>query len=136
QVDCRPKHLTQFAVMGSIYAERVLGIERRKVGRLNIGEEETRGNDLVLSAHAQLKEVKNLNFIGNVEGRDILPGRVDVAVCDGFVGNIVLKFAEGMASAVFDLLREAIDSDARSRLGGLLLKPSLKRLWKRMDYAE
>lgn len=136
QVDCRPKHLTQFAIMGSIYAERVLGLERPRVGLLNIGEEETKGNDLVLSAYAQLKEVKNLNFIGNVEGRDILPGRVDVAVCDGFVGNIVLKFAEGMAAAVFDLLRESIDCDARSRLGGLLLKPSLRRLWKRMDYAE
>ncbi len=136
QVDCRPKHLTQFAVMGSIYAERVLGIERPRVGLLNIGEEETKGNDLVLSTYARLKEVENLNFIGNVEGRDVLPGRVDVAVCDGFVGNIVLKFAEGMASATFDLLRESIHYDVRSRLGGMLLRPSLKRLWKRMDYAE
>ena len=136
QVDCRPKHLAQFAVMGSIYAERVLGLVRPRVGLLNIGEEETKGNDVVLSAYAQLKEAKNLNFIGNVEGRDILRGRVDVVVCDGFVGNIVLKFAEGMASAVFDLLRESIQRDARSRLGGLLLRPSLRSLWKRMDYAE
>ena len=136
QVDCRPKHLAQFAVMGSIYAERVLGIERPKVGLLNIGEEETKGNDVVLEAYAQLKELRNINFIGNVEGRDILPGNVDVVVCDGFVGNVVLKFAEGMAAAIFDLLKESINGDGRSRLGGFLLRPSLKRLWKRMDYTE
>lgn len=136
QVDCRPEHLTQFAVMGSIYAERVLGVARPRVGLLNIGEEETKGNDLVQSAYALLKEVRNLNFVGNIEGRDILPGNVDVAVCDGFVGNVVLKFAEGMASAVFDLLKESINRDGRSKIGGLLLKPSLKRLWKRVDYTE
>lgn len=136
QVDCRPSHLAQFALMGSLYAQRVLGIDRPKVGLLNNGEEEGKGGEVVREAYGLLASIPDLNFIGNVEGRDILVGKADVVVCDGFVGNVVLKFAEGMAAVVFDLLREAIGRDARSRLGGLLLKPALKELWRRMDYTE
>ena len=136
QVDCRPSHLAQFALMGSLYAERVLGIPRPKVGLLNNGEEEGKGCELVREAYPLLASIPDLNFIGNVEGRDILVGKADVVVCDGFVGNVVLKFAEGMGAVIFDLLREAIGSDTRSKVGGLLLRPALKQLWRKMDYTE
>lgn len=136
QVDCRPSHLAQFALMGSLYAERVLGIERPKVGLLNNGEEEGKGCELVRDAYPLIENLPGVNFIGNVEGRDILVGKADVIVCDGFVGNVVLKFAEGMGAVIFDLLREAILRNLRSQLGGLLLKPALKELWRKMDYTE
>ena len=136
QVDCRPSHLAQFALMGSLYAERVLGISKPKIGLLNNGEEEGKGCELVREAYPLLASIPDLNFIGNVEGRDILVGKADVVVCDGFVGNVVLKFAEGMGAVIFDLLREAIGRDTRSKVGGLLLRPALKQLWRKMDYTE
>lgn len=136
QVDSRSSHLTQFALMGNLYAQRVLGVARPKVALLSNGEEETKGSDLVRETYGRLKEIADLNFIGNIEGRDILPGKADVVVCDGFVGNVVLKFAEGMGSVIFDLLKEAIGKDMRSRLGGLLLQPALRSVSKRVDYTE
>ncbi|MFO7318720.1 MAG: phosphate acyltransferase PlsX [Limnochordia bacterium] len=136
QVDCHPRNLAQFAVMGSLYAQLVLGIERPRVGLLNNGEEEGKGCELVREAYPLLAGMDDLNFIGNVEGRDILAGKADVVVCDGFVGNVVLKFAEGMGAVIFDLLREAVSRSTRTRLGGLLLRPALKELWRKMDYTE
>lgn len=135
-VDSRPSHLAQFAGMGSIYAERVLGISRPRVGILSNGEEEGKGNELVVAAHEMIKSDVRLNFIGNIEGREIFSGNVDVLVCDGFVGNVVLKLTEGIASALFSLLRQGIDQNLRSQMGGLLLKPALKGIWHKMDYTE
>lgn len=136
QVDCRPSHLVQFAVMGSTYAERVLGVTRPRVGLLNIGEEESKGCELVLETYPRLKELPEIHFIGNVEGRDIMTGAVDVVVCDGFVGNVVLKFAEGMGAMVSDLLKQTILQSNRAKLGGILLRPALRSIWRTMDYTE
>lgn len=134
-VDCRPGHLVHFGLMGTVYAERVLGISNPRVGLLNIGEEATKGNDLALEAYPRLAG-SGFRFVGNVEGRDILPGRADVVVCDGFVGNVVLKFGEGMAHVLFDLIRQAVHRDWRSRLGGYLLRGALRDVYRRMDYTE
>lgn len=135
-VDARPSHLHQFGRMGSIYAERVLKIAKPRVALLSIGEEEGKGSETVQLAYERMKADPELHFVGNVEGRGVLSGEADVFVCDGFVGNVVLKFAEGMASVVFQLLKESIYRDMRSRLGGVLLRPALKELWTRMDYTE
>lgn len=134
KVDARPEHMVQSAIMGSIYAELMLGIENPKVGLLNIGEEETKGNEQALAAYPLLKAERLINFIGNVEGRDINKGTVDVVVCDGFVGNVVLKFAEGLATAILTMVRTAImNAGPLAKIGGLLIKPALSRLKKRLD---
>lgn len=135
-VDCRPKFLEQFAVMGSIYSQYVLGTESPKVGLLNIGEEDTKGNDLALRAHELLKENAQINFAGNAEGRDVLSGDFDVIVCDGFVGNVLLKFAESLGSVILQILREELPQGIRGQIGTALLKPNLKRIKQRMDHAE
>lgn len=135
-VDSRPPHLVQFALMGSIYAERVLGVESPRVGLLSNGEEESKGTEVVVEVHRRLRELSGIHFIGNVEGRDILPGKADVIVCDGFVGNIVLKLMEGLGQGIVDILQEALRSSLPAMAGGLLAKPALKKLWKRLDYAE
>lgn len=135
-VDCRPSHLVAFAQMGSVYAEQVLRIPRPRVALLSNGEEENKGNDTVVSAHAQLKDLTNINFIGNIEGRDIFQGEADVVVCDGFVGNIVLKLTEGVAAAFATMLREGASQSLRTKLGALLFKPALKQLARRIDYTE
>lgn len=135
-VDSRPSHLAQFAGMGAIYAERVLDIKNPRVAVLSNGEEEAKGNELVVAAHQRIKEDKRLNFIGNLEAREVFSGTADVLVCDGFVGNVVLKLTEGMASALFALLRQGVNENVRSRLGGLLLRPALKGIWNKMDYTE
>lgn len=135
--DAKPKHLLQSAVMGSIYAEYVLGIKKPRVGLLNIGEEETKGNDQVLATYPLLQNAKTIDFIGNVEGRDIPKGNVDVVVCDGFVGNIVLKFGEGLASAIMQLVKDAIKSAGfLAKAASLLILPALRGLKKKLDYAE
>ncbi|MEO0541433.1 MAG: phosphate acyltransferase PlsX, partial [Cyanobacteria bacterium P01_A01_bin.105] len=103
-VDCKPKFLEQFALMGSIYAQHALGVPSPKVGLLNIGEEPCKGNDLVVSVHQRLADGQKLNFVGNAEGRDVLSGQFDVIVCDGFVGNILLKFAEAVGEAALQIL--------------------------------
>ncbi|QJW44369.1 phosphate acyltransferase PlsX [bacterium BFN5] len=136
-VDSKPKHLVQSAIMGSLYAEYVLGIKTPRVGLLNIGEEETKGNEQALATYPLLQQLQTVNFIGNAEGRDIPRGTVDVVVCDGFVGNVVLKFGEGLASAIMQLIKEAIkNSGFLTKVASLMVLPALKALKKKIDYAE
>ncbi|MGE5557902.1 MAG: phosphate acyltransferase PlsX [Bacillota bacterium] len=133
--DCTPENLYQFAIMGSIYADKVLNIPNPRIGLLNIGEEKTKGNNLTLAAYDILSASK-LNFIGNIEGMDVHHGKADVIVCDGFLGNVVLKLSEGLASALFKMIKSQLSSSLLGKIGGLLIKPSLKGLLLRMDYAE
>lgn len=134
-VDCRPSHLVTFAHMGSIYAEKILGIRRPRVALLSNGEEEGKGNEVVVAAYAQLKE-SQLHFIGNIEGRDIFSGGADVVVCDGFVGNVVLKLTEGLAGAIMEMLGRSLNQSVRTRIGGALALPAFRRLKRAMDYTE
>lgn len=129
------KQLVQFAVMGKIYAEEILKIENPQVALLSNGAEAGKGNELVVQAHQMLKQT-HLNFIGNIEGRDIPAGTYDVAVCDGFVGNVLLKLAEGLAGTLFDLMKEEFKKDLRGKMGAALLMPGLRNIKKMMDYAE
>ncbi|MBR5914801.1 MAG: phosphate acyltransferase PlsX [Selenomonadaceae bacterium] len=136
-VDSKPEHLFQVAMMGSIYCEHVFGKKNPKVGLLNIGEEETKGNEQAKETYQLLKNASNINFIGNAEGRDIPVGKFDVVVCDGFVGNVVLKFGEGLALTIFKLIKEEIaDSGILAKIGAFLLMPALKKLAKRLDVSE
>jgi glycerol-3-phosphate acyltransferase PlsX len=130
--DARPEHLLQFAHMGSIFAEEVLGIRGPEVRLLSIGEEPEKGNQLTLEAHALLAE-SGLNFAGNTEARDLLRGVADVVVADGFTGNVALKLLEGTIKELLDELREQIGATARGKLGGLLIKPAARRLRSRLD---
>jgi len=134
-VDCKPGHLVQFGLMGSIYAERILGIKEPRVGVLSNGEEESKGNDLTRAASAGLAATK-LNYIGYVEGRDIFNGKVDVIVCDGFTGNVALKTLEGAASFAGEVLKGAFEKNFSSRLGYLLTRNSLRQAYRRLDDAE
>lgn len=135
-VDCRPKFLEQFALMGTVYSQYVLGISAPKVGLLNIGEEDCKGNDLAVRTHQMLQENPQISFIGNAEGRDVLSGRFDVIVCDGFVGNVLLKFAEAVGEVLIQILREELPQGLQGQLGTALLKPNLKRIKQRIDHAE
>lgn len=134
-VDCKPIHLQQFARMGFHYARTALGLSSPRVALLSNGEEETKGNDLVRETH-ELLRTSGLPFIGNVEGKDLFRGTADVVVCDGFVGNVVLKTSEGLAEAFFSMIRQAASSTILSRMGGLLMKKSFRSLRKKTDYAE
>ena len=134
-VDCKPIHLAQFGLMGSIYAERVLGMANPRVGVLSNGEEDTKGNELTRAASEQLA-LAPLNHIGYVEGRDIFNGTVDVVVCDGFTGNIALKTMEGLASFAGDVLKSAFEKNVSSKLGYLMSRSALKEAYRRLDYAE
>ncbi|HEV8142862.1 MAG TPA: phosphate acyltransferase PlsX [Methylomirabilota bacterium] len=134
-VDPKPWHLFQFAVMGNVYARDILGIERPRVGLLSVGEEEGKGNELTREAYEQLKD-SSLNFVGNVEGRDIYNGHCDVIVADGFTGNVALKISESLAEMVGAMIREELMRDVRSRMGAALAKPAFDRFKKRVDYAE
>lgn len=137
KVDAKPEQLVQNAIMGSIYAELQLGIPQPRVGLLNIGEEETKGNEQCLATYPLLKQDPHIHFIGNVEGRDINKGTVDVVVCDGFVGNVVLKTMEGLASAVMEILKKTLmENGIFAKLGALLMKPALLRMKKQMDASE
>jgi len=133
--DCKPIHLLQFAVMGSVYARTVLGKREPRVGLLNIGEESSKGNELMLAAHQLLSE-SPIAFVGNVEGRDIFGGAADVVVCDGFTGNVVLKFSESVVELLTTRLRREILRDMRSKLGGWMLRPAFKRFRREVDHAE
>jgi len=133
--DCRPEHLAQFALMGSVYMERVFGVPDPSVALLSIGEEATKGNALVQQAHSKLREYP-IHFVGNVEGKDVLGELADVVVCDGFIGNVLLKFAEGMASTFTGIIREEIEASWVSKLAALGLMPAFRRARQRMDYAE
>ncbi|WP_414039535.1 phosphate acyltransferase PlsX [Acidithiobacillus sp. M4-SHS-6] len=131
-VDCHPEHLLQFAVMGSILAERVMGVPKPRVGLLNIGSEEIKGNEQVKEASLLLRAAR-LNFIGNVEGSDIYRGVADVVVCDGFVGNVALKTSEGLASMISNELRASYTKGLYGKLAYLVNRPILQRLRKRLD---
>ena len=136
-VDSKPRHLVQSALMGSIYSQYIFDMEKPRVGLLNIGEEETKGNEQALATYPLLQQMTTINFIGNVEGRDIPKGNVDVVICDGFVGNVVLKFAEGLAKTILRLIKETIkDGGFLAKLGALLVMPALKKLGKRLDVTE
>lgn len=133
-VDAKPQQLVQSAIMGSVYAEKILHVFQPKVGLLNIGSEETKGNEQALATFPLLKFCRQLNFMGNVEGKDIAAGTADVVVCDGFVGNTVLKFGEGLAKTIFTLLKESVmSSGVSTKLGAMLMKPALEKLRSRMD---
>jgi glycerol-3-phosphate acyltransferase PlsX len=137
--DCKPEYLQQFAIMGSIYMERLFHIDSPRIGLLANGEEEGKGNEQVQAAHQLLKQSAStlgLNFIGNVEGRDIPAGGADVIVCDGFVGNVVLKLSEGLSETLIDLIKAQIASDLPGKLAGAVVRPRLRKLVKRLDYAE
>src|SRR6202042_1084596 len=134
-VDCKPHNLQQFAVMGEMYARHVLKIPRPRVGLLSIGEEEGKGNDLTREASPLLRQL-SLNFIGNVEGRDIYNGKADVVVCDGFVGNVALKASEGLARLVRDLLRQSLNSTVTAQVGALLSRKAFNDFKKRLDHSE
>ena len=134
--DCKPNHLVQFAEMGSCYAHDVLGLPTPRVGLLSIGEEATKGDELRQETHRLLAETPNLNFIGNVEGRDILRGEVDVVVTDGFTGNVVLKLAESVVGHLAQSARREIGRNLQSKLGALLMRPAFERLKGQFDYAE
>lgn len=133
--DCKPAHLAQFAIMGSIYARLVLKIEKPRVGLLNIGEEAEKGSELYYEAHQLLKRVP-IHFAGNVEGREVILGTADVVVCDGFVGNVLLKFAESVIPSISGMIKDEIQRHPLSMMAGLLLKPAFRRLRRRLDYSE
>lgn len=135
-VDCKPSHLVSFAHMGRVLSRHLFDRDNPKVYLLSNGEEETKGNELVQKTIELLKESPHSWFHGPIESRDIFSGEADVVVCDGFVGNVVLKEAEGLAQTIVSMLKEAANENLRSRLGGLLLKPSLSKMKKRLDYAE
>jgi phosphate acyltransferase len=135
-VDCKARHLVQFAIMGNVYARDVLGRATPRVGLLSIGEEEGKGNELTREAFKAMEDLASLRFIGNLEGRDVFSGTADVIVCDGFIGNVALKISEGLADTLFHLLREEIKRDLRGRAGSLLLVPAFRRFKRRIDAAE
>lgn len=134
--DCKPYHLLQFAVMGEIYAKLVFGKKNPKIGLLSNGEEKKKGNKLTKEANKMINKASFLNFVGNVEGRDVLSGNVDVVVCDGFTGNIVLKTVESIVKFIFKIFKEEISNHFFAKIGALLLKPTLKKMLKNMDSSE
>lgn len=134
-VDSKPAHLVQFAIMGEIYYRAIFGTRRPKVGLLSIGEEESKGNELTREAHSRLKH-SAIHFVGNVEGRDIFGGAVDVIVCDGFIGNIALKISEGAAQHIEYLLKDAMQSTLTSQVGYVLSRKAYKTFRKKLDYSE
>ena len=133
--ECRPEYLLQFAVMGSIYAERLLGKKNSRIGLLANGEEAGKGNNLVRDTYPLLA-ASGLNFIGNVEGKELFGGQADVVVTDGFTGNILLKSSEAVAKLITEMLRQALMSSTRTKIGGLLAKPAFNQLKKKMDPSE
>jgi glycerol-3-phosphate acyltransferase PlsX len=134
-VECRPAHLLHFGVMGSVYAKVAFGIERPRVGLLSIGEEETKGNDLTREAHRLLKGAP-IEFVGNIEARDVYTGAADVIVCDGFTGNVALKISEGLVETIESLLREELSSTITMRVGSLLTQRAMRHFRRRVDYSE
>lgn len=134
--DCKPKNLLQFAIMGAIYAGKVRGVKNPVIGLLSNGEEAGKGNELIKHTYPLLKD-SGLNFYGNIEGKELIGGKVDIAVTDGFTGNILLKSSEAVAKLLMDKIKEAIQSGGpRAKLGGLLVKPALKGIKKLMDPSE
>ncbi len=134
--DCKPAFLEQFAVMGSLYAEKILNRPRPRVALLSIGEEDTKGNELVRETHKLLRSVEGINFVGNVEGKDLYVGDADVIVCDGFTGNVVLKTSEGLIDAMQRMLKEEMMRRLDTKAGAVLVRPAFQAFKKRLDYAE
>ena len=132
-VDARPSHLVQFAKMGSIYMENVMGIKHPKVGIVNIGAEEEKGNALVKETFPLLKECRDINFTGSIEAREIPRGAADVIVCEAFTGNVILKLYEGLSSTLLGVVKKGLMSSLRSKLGAVLIKPALKKTMKSFD---
>ena len=135
-MDCKPAYLHQFALLGNIYSRDVLQVKRPRIGLLNIGEEECKGNDLALKTHELLQQETRLHFAGNCEGRDVLSGAFDVVVCDGFTGNVLLKFLESVGSVLLGVLRAELPRGRRGKVGSAFLRSNLKRIKKRLDHAE
>lgn len=135
-VDSKPKYLEQFAMMGSVYSKYVLGVEEPKVGLVNIGEESCKGNELAKETYKLLSNNPQISFVGNAEGRDVLSGNFDVIVCDGFVGNVLLKFAEAVGEIMLQIIKEELPYGVRGKIGTGILKPNLRRIKQRIDHAE
>lgn len=134
--ECKPEYLLQFGVMSKVFAEKVLKIQNPKIGLLSIGEEKEKGNHLTKHTTPLFEATKELNFIGNVEGRDIPKGTADVVVCDGFVGNVVLKTMEGTADTLMKMIKTEVTASVLAKIGYLFMKPALKNFKKKIDYAE
>ena len=135
-VDCRPEYLHQFALMGSAYMEGMRGVKNPRIGLVNNGAEAEKGCELTKAAYGLLANEQHINFVGNIEAREITNDAADVIVCDGFVGNVILKFMEGVAGTLMGIIKKEIYSDTRSKIGGLLAKPAFRRVKKTMDYHE
>ncbi len=135
-MDCKPAYLHQFALLGNIYSRDVLQVKKPRIGLLNIGEEECKGNDLSLQAYELMNKEDRFQFSGNCEGRDVLSGDFDVVVCDGFTGNVLLKFLESVGSVLLDVLRAELPRGRRGKVGSAFLRNNLKRIKKRLDHAE
>jgi glycerol-3-phosphate acyltransferase PlsX len=134
-VDCKPENLLQFALMGNTYGRLVLGRTSPRIALLSIGEEDTKGNELTKEAFKIIKNT-DLNFIGNIEGKDVFAGKADVVVCDGFIGNIALKISEGLAETILKMLKREITSGSTGRIGYLMMKPAIRNFKKKTDYDE
>jgi glycerol-3-phosphate acyltransferase PlsX len=134
--ECKPQHLVQFAIMGDAYSRAVLGTISPVVGLMSIGEEEAKGNDLTKEAFPLLREMTSLNFMGNVEGRDVFSGAVDVIVTDGFTGNVMLKLSEGLTDAMLSMIKRELTASAVTKAGAMLAKPAFRNIKKRLDYSE
>lgn len=135
-VDCSPENLVQFAKLGSFYYKFFFKTDKPKVALLNIGEEDTKGNELTKAAYSKLKEYEDINFVGNIEGKDLLKGIVDVVVCDGFVGNVMVKTVEGVAYSIFSIMKEQIKKDWVAVFGALLSYPVYSYLKRKMNHEE
>jgi len=134
-VDCKAEHIAKFALMGGVYAEVVLGVDKPKIGVLSVGEEDGKGSETTKQASGFLRDM-DINFGGNAEGRDIWNGDFDVVACDGFVGNVVLKSSEALAEGIRYGLKESLECNLLGRMGGLLVRPSMRKFYKKLDYAE
>ncbi|MGJ0113501.1 phosphate acyltransferase PlsX [Campylobacter molothri] len=132
--DCKAEHLFQFAIMGDIYARELMKISKPRLALLSNGEEECKGNELTKEAHQMMKQIPN--FIGNAEGRDIFNGEIDILICDGFSGNVILKACEGVATAIFQILKKEVRQSIFAKLGALMMKPCFKKLKKHIDWQE
>lgn len=134
--ECKPEHLAQFAVMGDAYSRAVLGTAKPAVALMSIGAEEAKGNDLTKEAFPLLRGLPNLNFVGNVEGRDVFTGEVDVIVTDGFTGNVMLKLSEGLTDAMLSMIKRELTASTVTKAGAMLAKPAFRNIKKRLDYSE
>src|SRR5205809_7595421 len=134
--ECKAHHLVQFAIMGDVYSRAVLGRIRPTIGLMSIGEEQAKGNDLTKEAFPLLRELSSLNFVGNVEGRDVFSGSVDVIVTDGFTGNVMLKLSEGLTEAMLSMIKRELTSSAVTKAGAVLAKPAFRNIKRRLDYSE